>query len=112
MLKRDSKASSMPKFGRTASTMINTQTSSLFRKPRNDKRLNSTIRIDPNTRKFIPLDLNSRTTITWNKWKKNDFQIPNDNFRKVLTNKLEKEAERREPLQISDSELKLRHKIR
>lgn len=112
MQNRESKLHTLPKFGRTASTMINTQTSSLFKQPRNDKKLNSTIRLEPNTRKFIPIDLNNCKNISWNKWKKHGFEIANDNFKRILSKKIEKEVQREESFRISDSELKLRHKIR
>ena len=114
IMERSSTLGKVAKFSRTASTMQDTRPSLLFRKPRMERRLNSTIRYDTNiSSKFSKLNLTRENSVNWKKWKKNGFVLACTTFNKVLHRRIEKQIDDdREMLRVSDSELKLRHKIR
>lgn len=81
----------LPKFSRTASTMVDTNLPSFFPKnPRKDRRLNSTIDFNQKiTSKFNRLDLGSQTSVSWKKWRKNQFVVSCSSLKKVLRQKVE-----------------------
>ncbi len=91
-MERRSQIEKVPKFSRTASTMQETRPSLLFRQPRMEKRLNSTIRFDTSTAsKFNRLDLTPQNHLNWKKWRKNGFVLACNTFNKVLHRKIEKQ---------------------
>lgn len=93
-MERNSKMEKVAKFTRTASTMQDTRPSLLFRRPRMDKRLNSTIRFDPQTTsKFRKLDLPRQNSLDWKKWRKNGFVLACTTFNKVLHRRIEKKTD-------------------
>jgi hypothetical protein len=84
-------AKSKQGMGRTASTMLPQAGSSTFshfvKRPRKEKRLNSTIRFEQLSTKFTALGPRS---MSWNKWKANNFPPPWEGFRATVKRKAEK----------------------